>query len=326
MEEETKSESEEEQKVETPEVAAPAEVEAADTEPSAEVAAAPEAVAEEVVVVAPEAVAEEVVEPVIEEPVEEEVAPVPSEEPVPTPEKSSPAEPQSQAVLEPQLVAAVAAPASVASQTSEPEAVVAKASESEESEEKDEDDDSLPKLSPEQDNLPWYVVHTYSGYEMRVKLGIEERIRAENVQDKFGHIIVPEEKVVELVRGEKKTTKRKIFPGYILVQCELDDETWHLVKATPKVTGFIGDSHKPVPLAKEEIEALIAQMEGGGQRARPSVEYEQGDSIKVVNGPFAEFNGTVDEVKPEKGKLRVLISIFGRNTPVELDFVQVEKV
>jgi transcriptional antiterminator NusG len=198
--------------------------------------------------------------------------------------------------------------------------------EEKEKELEEEDDGALPELPPERANHPWYVVHTYSGYEMRVKLGLEERIRAENVQDKFGHIVVPEEKVVELVRGEKKTSKKKVFPGYILVQCQLDDETWHLVKATPKVTGFVGDSQNPVPLAKEEVEALLAQMEGGAQRARPSVQFEQGDSVKVVDGPFADFNGTVDDVKPDKGKLRVLISIFGRNTPVELDFVQVEKV
>ena len=174
--------------------------------------------------------------------------------------------------------------------------------------------------------LPWYVVHTYSGYELRVKLSLEERVRSANLLPKFGSVIVPEEKVVELVRGEKKTSTRKFFPGYILVQCQLDEETWHLVKSTPKVTGFVGDSVNPAPLRKDEVDNLLRQMEGGAQRARPSVEFEQGDAVKVVDGPFADFNGTVDEVKPDKGKLRVLISIFGRNTPVELDFVQVEKV
>lgn len=175
-------------------------------------------------------------------------------------------------------------------------------------------------------HIPWYVVHVYSGFEGRVKLSLEERIRNASLQEKFGRIIVPQEKVVELVKGEKKTSTRKFFPGYILIQCELNDETWHLVKDTQKVTGFVGDSHNPVPLSPQEVQTLFEQMEGVGQRARPKVQFEDGDSVKVIDGPFADFNGTIDEVKPDKGKVRVLISIFGRNTPVELDFVQVEKV
>lgn len=175
-------------------------------------------------------------------------------------------------------------------------------------------------------HLPWYVVHTYSGFEGRVKLSLEERIRTAGMQKFFGRIIVPQEKVVELVRGEKKTSTRKFFPGYMLIQCELNVETWHLVKDTPKVTGFVGDSHNPVPLSAQEVQNLFEQMEGGAQKARPKVQFEDGDSVKVIDGPFADFNGTVDEVKADKGKIRVLISIFGRNTPVELDFVQVEKV
>lgn len=177
-----------------------------------------------------------------------------------------------------------------------------------------------------QARLPWYVLHTHSGFEARVKLGLEERIRNAKLQEKFGRIIVPQEKVVELVKGEKKTSTRKFFPGYMLMQLELNDETWHLVKDTPKVTGFVGDMHNPVPLTAQEVQNLFQQMEGGAQRPRAKAQYEIGDSVKIVDGPFADFNGSVDEVKPEKGKLRVLISIFGRNTPVELDFVQVEKV
>jgi transcription termination/antitermination protein NusG len=184
----------------------------------------------------------------------------------------------------------------------------------------------VPITDEERMRFPWYVVHVYSGYEMRVKLTLEERIRSAGMLDKFGHVVVPEERVMELVRGEKKTSTRKFFPGYILVQCLLDDDSWHLVKETPKITGFVGDSHSPVPLTDEEVKTLLRQMEGGAQKVRPSVKFEQGDAVKVVDGPFAEFNGTVDEVKADKGKLRVLISIFGRNTPVELDFVQVEKV
>lgn len=173
---------------------------------------------------------------------------------------------------------------------------------------------------------PWFVVQTYSGFEHRVKLSLEERIRQHNLVEKFGQIIVPQETVEEMVKGQKRTSKKKFFPGYILVQMNLNDDTWHLVKDTPKVAGFVGDSRNPAPLSEAEIATLMGQMEGGAKRPRPKKQFEEGDAVKVVDGPFADFNGTVDEVKPDKGKLRVLISIFGRNTPVELDFGQVEKV
>lgn len=184
---------------------------------------------------------------------------------------------------------------------------------------------SFGPLSEEQQAYPWYVVNTYSGFEMNAKKNLEERIRANDLIDRFGQVLIPQETVVELVRGQKKTSTRKFFPGYMLVQCDLDDETWHLVNGTPKVTGFVGDPRNPSPLAPHEVENLLKQMEGGAARPRPKVQFEQGDAIKVIDGPFTDFNGTVDEVRPDKGKLRVLISIFGRNTPVELDFVQVEK-
>ena len=180
-------------------------------------------------------------------------------------------------------------------------------------------------LNEQQQNYPWYVVNTYSGFEMNAKKNLEERIRANNLIERFGHVLIPQETVVELVRGQKKTSTRKFFPGYMLVQCDLDDETWHMVNGTPKVTGFVGDPRNPSPLSAHEVENLLKQMEGGAARPRPKVQFEQGDAIKVIDGPFTDFNGTVDEVRPDKGKLRVLISIFGRNTPVELDFVQVEK-
>lgn len=178
----------------------------------------------------------------------------------------------------------------------------------------------------EEKNFPWYVVQTYSSFELRVKLSLDERIRSNNLKHKFGQVVVPQETVEELVRGAKKTMKKKFFPGYILVQMLLDDETWHLVKDTPKVSGFIGDTRNPAPLSDAEVKALLQQMEGGSKKSRPKMNFEEGDPVKVIDGPFADFNGTVDQVKHEKGKLRVLISIFGRNTPVELDFVQVEKV
>jgi transcriptional antiterminator NusG len=171
----------------------------------------------------------------------------------------------------------------------------------------------------------WYVVHTYSGYEHKAKAALEERIRALSKQDLFGEVLVPAEKVVELVKGRKKTSSRKFFPGYILVNMELSDDTWHIIKATPKVTGFVGDATNPAPISEAEVQEITDQMAEGAARPKPKVLFETGESVKVIDGPFQDFNGTVEEVKPDKGKLRVLISIFGRATPVELDFVQVEK-
>jgi transcriptional antiterminator NusG len=184
----------------------------------------------------------------------------------------------------------------------------------------------MKQLDPRRAALPWYVVHTYSGFEGRARTSLEERIRLHGLDESFGNILVPQETVVELVKGQKRTSTRKFFPGYILVQMELNDNTWHLVKETPKITGFVGDARNPSPLTTAEVDVLTKQMEGGVVKPRPKVQFEEGDAIKVIDGPFADFNGTVDEVKPDKGKLRVLISIFGRNTPVELDFVQVEKI
>lgn len=171
----------------------------------------------------------------------------------------------------------------------------------------------------------WYVVHTFSGYEQKVKAALEERIKSMGKADKFGEILVPVEKVMELVKGKKKTSSRKFFPGYILVQMELDDETWHVVKETPKVTGFVGGTTNPAPVSEEEVRAITQQMEEGAVKPKPRVLFSVGESVKVVDGPFVDFNGIVEEVRPDKGKLRVLISIFGRATPVELDFVQVER-
>lgn len=171
----------------------------------------------------------------------------------------------------------------------------------------------------------WYVVHTFSGFEQKVKAALQERIKTLGKQELFGDILVPMEKVVELVKGKKKTSSRKFFPGYILVQMELNDETWHIVKETPKVTGFVGDTTHPSPVSDEEIKTITQQIEEGAIKPKPRVLFSVGESVKVVDGPFADFNGVVEEVRPDKGKLRVLISIFGRATPVELDFVQVER-
>ena len=171
----------------------------------------------------------------------------------------------------------------------------------------------------------WYVVHTFSGFEHKVKAALEERIKSLGKGEYFGEVLVPVEKVIELVKGKKKTSSRKFFPGYILVQMELNDETWHVVKETPKVTGFVGGSTSPTPVTEAEVKAITQQMEEGAVKPKPRVLFSEGESVKVIDGPFADFNGVVEEVRPEKGKLRVLISIFGRATPVELDFVQVER-
>ncbi len=172
----------------------------------------------------------------------------------------------------------------------------------------------------------WYVVHTYSGYENQVRTALEERIKSHKKEHFFNDILVPSEKVVELVKGEKKTSDRKIYPGYILINMELNNETWHIVRNTPKVTGFIGGRTNPVAISDEEVKEIMNQINEGALKPKPKVLFERGDSIRVTDGPFANFNGVVEEVKPEKGKVKVLVSIFGRSTPVELEFLQVTKV
>jgi transcriptional antiterminator NusG len=174
--------------------------------------------------------------------------------------------------------------------------------------------------------LKWYVVHVYSGFENKVKASLEERISAPPLREKFGEVVVPTEEVVELVKGKRRTSSRKFYPGYILVRMELDDETWHIVNNTAKVTGFLGGRQKPMPLSDAEAEQIIHRMEAGKRQPQPKYLFEIGDDIRVIDGPFTNFNGTVEEVNHEKGKIKVLVSIFGRATPVELDFVQVQKV
>ena len=171
----------------------------------------------------------------------------------------------------------------------------------------------------------WYVVHTYSGYENKVKAALQERVKSNKMEEYFSEILVPSEKVIGLVKGEKKTTSRKFFPGYILINMELNEQAWHLVKNTPKVTGFVGGTTTPPAISEEEVKKITHQMEEGAARPKPKVLFDRGENVRVIDGPFTNFTGIVDEVKPEKGKLKVLVSIFGRATPVELDFVQVEK-
>ncbi len=173
--------------------------------------------------------------------------------------------------------------------------------------------------------LKWYVVHTYSGYEEKAKKALEQRIKQAGAEDKFGEILVPSEEVVELVDGKRKVSQRRYFPGYILVQMVLDEETYSIVRGTPKVTGFVGGTLDAPSIPDEEAEKLAQRIKEGMQKPKPKEALERGDLVRVVDGPFANFSGVVDEVKPDKGKVRVLVSIFGRQTPVELDFVQVEK-
>ena len=173
----------------------------------------------------------------------------------------------------------------------------------------------------------WYVVHTYSGQENRAKSSLEERVRSEGMGEYFEEILIPTEPVVDTVRGKKRTQNRKFFPGYMLVKMELNERTWHLVKSTAKVTGFVGGTETaPQPITEEEAERIIAQMAEGAKAPRPKYSFREGDEVRVIDGPFNNFNGVVEEVHPDKGKLRVLISIFGRATPVELEFVQVTKI
>ncbi|MCP4628420.1 MAG: transcription termination/antitermination protein NusG [bacterium] len=174
--------------------------------------------------------------------------------------------------------------------------------------------------------LKWYIVHVYSGFENKVKNALEDRIATSTHPEKFGQVLVPTEEIVELVKGKRKTSSRKFYPGYILVQVDLNDETWHIVNDTAKVTGFLGGREKPTPISDEEADQILNRMEAGKLKPKPKYFFEFGDEIRVIDGPFTNFNGTVEDVNHEKGKIKVLVSIFGRATPVELDFVQVMKM
>jgi len=172
----------------------------------------------------------------------------------------------------------------------------------------------------------WFVVHAYSGFEKSVQRALDERIKRAGMEDKFGRIMVPVEEVVELKGGQKSISERKFFPGYLLVEMEMNDLTWHLVKNTNKVTGFVGGSgNRPTPISQKEVDKIMAQMAEGAEKPRPKVLFEVGEMVRVKDGPFTDFNGNVEEVNYEKNKLKVTVTIFGRATPVELDFAQVEK-
>jgi transcriptional antiterminator NusG len=172
----------------------------------------------------------------------------------------------------------------------------------------------------------WYVVHAYSGFEKSVQKALRERIERSEVADQFGQVMVPVEEVVDIKNGRRSITERKFFPGYVLVEMEMTDETWHLVKSTPKVTGFVGGTaNHPAPISQKEVDSIMQQIQEGVEKPRPKVLFEVGERVRVTDGPFNDFNGTVDEVNYERNKLRVSVQIFGRDTPVELEFGQVEK-
>jgi transcription termination/antitermination protein NusG len=174
--------------------------------------------------------------------------------------------------------------------------------------------------------MRWYVVHAYSGFEKSVQKNLLERIQRSGMQDKFGQILVPVEEVIEMKAGQKSISERKFFPGYLLVQMDMTDESWHLVKSTAKVTGFVGGtSTKPTPISEKEVQNILQQVQEGVEKPKPKVLFEVGEAVRVIEGPFTDFHGNVEEVNYDKSKLRVSVLIFGRSTPVELDFGQVEK-
>jgi transcriptional antiterminator NusG len=179
-------------------------------------------------------------------------------------------------------------------------------------------DDSSPKK--------WFIIHTYSGFEQKVKESLHSRAEAFGFADKIGNILIPTEEVVEMRGGKKVTSKRLVYPGYVLVEMEMNDELWHAVKNTPRVTGFVGGGNAPVPLSADEVNSILYRQASAADRPRPKMTFEKNDSVRIVDGPFANFSGKVDEVNPERGTLRVMVTIFGRATPVELEFLQVEKV
>jgi transcription termination/antitermination protein NusG len=185
---------------------------------------------------------------------------------------------------------------------------------------------AMPVSTNSNPDLRWYVVHAYSGMEKAVERNILERINRSGMESKFGRILVPMEEVVEVKNGQKKTTERKFFPGYVLVEMVMDDDTWHLVKHTNKVTGFVGGSkNRPSPISEAEVSKIVNQMQQGTEKPRHKVEFMVGEFVRIKDGPFTDFNGSVEDVNYDKSKVRVSVTIFGRSTPVELEFSQIEK-
>jgi transcriptional antiterminator NusG len=176
------------------------------------------------------------------------------------------------------------------------------------------------------DDKNWYIIHTYSGFEQKVADSLKGRAQAFGFADKIGQILIPTEEVVELRGGKKVTSKRLLYPGYVLVQMEMNDQLWHEVKNTPRVTGFVGGGNSPVPLSSDEVNSILYRQETSAKTPRPKMTFEKNESVKIIDGPFANFSGKIDEINGDRNTLRVLVTIFGRATPVELDFLQVEKM
>ncbi len=182
---------------------------------------------------------------------------------------------------------------------------------------------SVPSGSPVEKR--WYIIHTYSGHEAKAMRALLDRAKAMGKEEMFDEVLIPEETVVEMVKGERRTSKRKYFPGYILVRMELTDESWHIVRGTPKITGFVGGDKKPPPISDEEVARMTQQIKEGAAKPKPKIAFDEGENVRVISGPFANFSGFVDEIMEEKEKLRVMVHVFGRATPVVLDYTNVEK-
>jgi transcriptional antiterminator NusG len=182
---------------------------------------------------------------------------------------------------------------------------------------------TLPEGPP---HHKWYVIHTYSGFENKVKQSIEQRVPAAGLGAALSQVMIPTETVVELKKGKRREASQKFFPGYVLIRVEMSDDLWYLIKNTPKVTGFVGPGVRPTPIPEEQVRAILHQVETGAERPKHRISFTRGESVRVIDGPFSNFTGVVDEVKPDKGRLKVMVSIFGRPTPVDLEFLQVERV
>jgi transcriptional antiterminator NusG len=207
------------------------------------------------------------------------------------------------------------------------EAVEETAAETPEEGEEEIPEEKKAEPEPEEDpDVKWYALHTYSGYENKVRESLIERMSARGYADDLKEVLIPSEEVVELRKGKRKVSERKIYPGYIFIKLRLSDETWHVVKDTPKITGFVGSKSEPSPVSDEDVQAIVDQMTEDSTKPKPKVMFRTGEPVRVVDGPFNNFIGVVEEVNPDKAKLKVMVSIFGRSTPVELDFLQVEKM
>ena len=185
---------------------------------------------------------------------------------------------------------------------------------------------SAPEETPRNPNFRWYILHAYSGFERKVKESLESRIQAFGLESKFGKIVVPTEAVTETVNGKKRTVERVFLPGYVLIEMELDNQIWHIIKETPRVTGFLGTGDKPVALSEEEISSLLNRSDEAREKPRQKIRFEKIESVRITDGPFANFNGVVDEINEDRETLKVMVTIFGRSTPVELEFGKVEKI